>query len=131
MGGDKIVKYLDFVGYGLGFNTVHGCCVTACDPMTAKEKQKIDKAVADLSDRFCKTLMKPPYPVPPLLKLWGFRMGRTSIRLMLDDTKCDYRYYKERGWFDADYYYPTHLGPVKRMAGHFFDSMATKRVTKR
>jgi multimeric flavodoxin WrbA len=25
-GGDRIVKYLDFVGGGLGFNTVKGCC---------------------------------------------------------------------------------------------------------
>ncbi len=80
MGGDKIVKYLDFVGYALGFNTVKGCCVTACDPMTANEKHMIDKAVADLSRRFHKTLTNRSYPVPPLLKLWGFRMGRTSIK---------------------------------------------------
>ena len=31
-GGTKIVKYLDFVGNGLGFNSVKGTCVTALEP---------------------------------------------------------------------------------------------------
>jgi hypothetical protein len=33
-----------------------------------------------------------------------FRMSRTSIRLMLDEGFRDYRYYKEKGWFESDYY---------------------------
>src|SRR6185369_16797678 len=39
-GGPKIVKYLDFVGNGLGFNVVKGSCVTALEPMTTKEQRK-------------------------------------------------------------------------------------------
>jgi multimeric flavodoxin WrbA len=34
-GGNTIVKYLDFVGNGLGFNTVKGSCFTALDPNIA------------------------------------------------------------------------------------------------
>ncbi len=131
MGGGKIVKYLDFVGYGLGFNIVKGCCVTACQPMTGNEKRKIDKALAEHSKRFYKRLMKPAYPVPTLLKLWGFRMGRTSIRLMLDDSNRDYTYYKEKGWFQSDYYYPTRLGALRKAAGSLFDSMASRKVRNR
>ena len=71
MGGDKIVEYLDFVGNALCFNAVRGCCVTACNPMTEWEKQKIDKALAALSRTFYETLAKPAYPAPRLLKLWG------------------------------------------------------------
>lgn len=38
-------------------------------------------------------------------------MGRTSIRLMLDNSNCDHRYYKEKGWcgrqsFDATKFLP-------------------------
>ena len=58
-GGDKIVKYLDFVGMGLGFNIVKGSCITVLDPMTEKEKQKIDSALAGHSRRFHERLMKP------------------------------------------------------------------------
>src|SRR5512146_3218635 len=39
-GGGKIVKYLDFVGNGLGFNSVKGTCVTALEPATHKEQPK-------------------------------------------------------------------------------------------
>jgi multimeric flavodoxin WrbA len=125
-GGNKIVKYLDFVGNGLGFNTVKGSCVTALEPMTEKEKQKIDRALAGQSRRFYERLVKPAYPVPTLFKLMAFRWGRTSIGLMLDDSSRDYTYFKDKGWFESDYYYPTRLGALKKAAGSLFDSIATR-----
>lgn len=130
-GGNKIVRYLDFVGNGLGFNTVKGSCFTALDPMTEREKQKIDRALARQSRRFHERLVKPAYPVPTLFKLMAFRMGRTSIRLELDDSSRDYAYYKEKGWFQSDYFYPTRLGALKRAAGSLFDSIQTKRTRSR
>ena len=74
--------------------------------------------------------MKPAYPVPPLVNLVAFRMSRTSMKLMLNDTYRDYTYFTEKGWFESEYYYPTHLGPPKKAAGSFFDSLATI-VTRR
>lgn len=123
--GDQIVEYLDFVGNYLGFNAVKGSCVTILDPRTEKEQQKIDKRLAQHSQRFYTVLAQPAYPVPALFKLMIFRMGRTSIKQMLDDRSRDYRYYAEKGWFESDYFYPTHLGLFKKAAGNLFDSMAT------
>lgn len=125
------MKYLDFVGGGLGFNTVKVCCVTVFDPMTEKEKQEIDRALAEHSRRFFEALMKPAYPVPTLLRLWGFTMGRTIVRLTLDDRNRDYTYYRDKRWFQSDYYYPTRLGVLKKTAGGIFDSMATSSTRKR
>jgi hypothetical protein len=34
------------------------------------------------------------------------RMARTSMGPMLDDSSRDYTYYKDKGWFESDYYYP-------------------------
>jgi multimeric flavodoxin WrbA len=130
-GGDKIVEYLDFVGAGLGFNTVKGCCVTAFDPVTEKEKQEIDRVLAEHSRRFYESLMRPAYPTPTLLRLWGFRMGRTIVRLTLDDRNRDYTYYRDKGWFQSDYYYPTRLGVLKNTAGSLFDVMAMRSVRRR
>jgi len=130
-GGKKIVSYLDFIGGGLGFNTVKGCCVTAFDPMTDKDKHRIDRTLAGLSRRFHESLLQPAYPVPTLFKLWGFRMARTSMGLMLDESSRDYTYYKEKGWFASDYYYPTRLGPLKKTAGSLFDWMAKSGLRKR
>lgn len=130
-GGDKIVRYLDLVGGGLGFNTVKGCCITAFDPMTETEKQKMDSALADHSRRFYESLMRPAYPVPTLLRLWAFRTARTSIRLALDESARDFTCYRDKGWFQSDYYYPTPLGPLKKAAGSLFDSMAASSTRKR
>ena len=120
----SIVEYFDFVGGILGFNTVKGSCVTALDPRTEKDQQKIDRALAEHSKRFYARLAKPAYPVPTLFMLMGFRMGRTTVRQMLDDRSRDYSYYAEKGWFESDYFYPTRLGALKKVAGHLFDSMA-------
>jgi len=128
-GGSKIERYLDFVGNGLGFNTVKGTCFTALEPMTDKEKQKIDGALAKQSGRFYERLMKPGYPRPMLLKLMAFRMSRTSMGLELDDNSRDYRHYKDKGWFESDYYYSVRLGVLKKLAGGLFDSIA-KRIAK-
>lgn len=125
-GGRKIVKYLDFVGYGLGFDVAKGTFSTAFEPMTEKEAWKRDKALAKQSKRFHKALSKPSDRVPGLLELMVFRFARSSMSVELDDTSRDYRYYSEKGWFDSDYYYPTHLGPLKRSAGSLFDLIFTR-----
>jgi len=130
-GGDKIVKYLDFVGKGLGFNTVKGACVTALDPITERGQQKIDRALEGLSERFHERLAKPAYPVPTLVSLMAFRMSRTSMKLMLDNNYRDYTYFTDKDWFESEYYYPTHLGLPKKAAGSLFDSIATAMTRRR
>jgi len=122
--GGEIVKYLDFFGTYLGFNTMKGSCVTILDPRTEKDQRKIDRALAEQSRRFYAMLVKPAYPVPSLLKLMVFRMGRTTMYQMLDDRSRDFRYYADKGWFESDYYYPTRLSPLKKIAGKLFDSLS-------
>ena len=130
-GGRKIVKYLGFVGGALGFDIVKGSCATAFEPMTQKEQQKRDKALAKQSKRFHKGLSKSGDRVPTLFKLMVFRMGRTSVRLTLDDSYRDYTYYSEHGWFESDYYYPIQLGVLKRSAGSLFDSIFSRMYKAR
>jgi multimeric flavodoxin WrbA len=40
-GGGKILKYLGFVGNGLGFNTVKGSCLATIEPMSAKGRARV------------------------------------------------------------------------------------------
>jgi len=122
--GNEIVKYFNFTANVLGFNTVKGTCITALDPRTEKEQQKIDRALAELSKRFYARLTKPAYPVPSLFMLMGFRMSRTTVKQRSDPRSRDYRYYEEKGWLESDYFYPTRLGGLKKAAGRLFDRMA-------
>jgi multimeric flavodoxin WrbA len=125
-GGGKIVSYLDFVGNGLGFNTVKGSCIMTLDPMTEKQQHQIDRVLAAQARRYYARLEKPGYPVPTLIQLMIFRMGRTKIRLELDDSFRDYTYYADKDWLESDYYYPTRLGVLKKGAGKLFDSMSAR-----
>ena len=120
-GGNKIVKYLNFVGYALGFKTVKGSCITTMDPVTEKQQRKIDRALARQAKRYTATLAKPAYPAPSFIELVFFRMSRTKIKLMLDDSSADYRYYAEKGWLSSDFYYPARLGMLKKGIGMLSD----------
>jgi len=41
--------------------------------------------------------------------------------VMLNDNNRDYVFYKEKGYFESDYYYPVQLNPMKKLAGKYFD----------
>ena len=120
-GGNKILDYFRFIGKALGFNVVKGCCLNSLEPMTEKEQKKNDKIIVKQSKKFCSTLIKKEYPNPTLFQLMIFRMARTSMNLILDESWRDYTYYKKNGWFGSDYYYPIQLNPVKKLIGNFFD----------
>jgi hypothetical protein len=68
-----------------------------------------------------------PTPPPSFFRLMLFRMTRTSIKY-IDQKYRDYQYYKEKGWFEADYYYATSLGLPKRLAGYLFDFIGRQMV---
>jgi multimeric flavodoxin WrbA len=129
-GGNKIQKYLEFVGFGLGFNVVKGSCITALEPMADKDRRKMDQALAKQSRRFHEQLWRPAHAPPSFVWLMVFRMARTSIKQMLGDDNRDHAYYRDRGWFDSDYYYETKLGPFKKAIGAVFDWMFA-RIYKR
>ena len=91
----------------------------------------MNEVVAKNSRRFHDRLLKPAYPPPTFLKLMGFRMARTSMRLELDERARDFRYYRDKGWFDSDYYYPARLSPAKKAAGRLFDAIQAGTSRKR
>ena len=120
-GGRKIASYLGFVAGGLGFNVVKGSCVRTLEPMTRKASDRMQKTIDGHVRRFHARLLRPAYEVPSLAGLMKFRMSRMSIKQMLGEQYRDYEYYRERGWFEADYYYPTRLGTLKKISGAIFD----------
>ncbi|MBZ5590403.1 MAG: flavodoxin family protein [Acidobacteriia bacterium] len=127
-GGPKVVEYLDFVGGGLGFNVVKGSCVRILEPMSEKNRRKVDGTVAAHGRRFHDGLSRPPLPAPTFLKLMFFNMARTSIR-RLDESYRDYTYYRDKGWFGSEYFYPVRLSPLKRAAGKMFDLTMSRGTT--
>lgn len=128
--GEEIVKYFDFIGYALGFNVVRGSCITTLEPMTEAAMKKTDAIIERQSRKFYAKLIKKEYPVPSLVKLMMFRWARSSIRSRLTEEYKDFRYYRDQGWFETDYFYPVKLNPLKKLAGRFFDWMGAKTAGK-
>ena len=84
--GDKIVEYFDFLGMILGFNTVKGGCVTALDPRTEKDQQKIDRTLAEQSKRFYASTGKAGLSRANVVQAHGFQDGSNH-----DQTRCSMR----------------------------------------
>ncbi len=126
-GGNNILKYIYFASECMGFRVSKGCCATTLDPITHLQEERLTRKINKASARFYKQLVHPT-PTPSLFKLMLFRFGRTFVK-SCDQNLRDYHYYKNKGWFESDYYYGTSLGPVKRLAGNLFDLMG-RRVSK-
>jgi len=116
--------------FGKAFTAV-GCCLTALEPMIPLEQKKISQEIKKASVRFYNELTRQTLPAPSFFRLMVFRMSRTSIRLMLDEKSRDYRHYKEKGWFESDYYYDASLGIIKKLTGHFFEFLGKRMATQR
>ncbi len=125
-GGKDIVKYFNFIGGGLGFNVVKGSLITTLEPLTKKNRENNEKIIDKHSKRFYSKLINNQYPTPSLFKLMLFKYARSSIKSMLNEEYKDYRYYRGKGWFESDYYYPVKLNLVKKLIGKYFDWMGTK-----
>lgn len=129
VGGKDITKYLDTVGENLGFRVVKGFVITALEPSTDKQKIENSKKIKKASLRFYKELNDSKLFSPSLFRLMLFRISRTSIKLILNDNYKDYIHYKEKGWFDSDYYCEVSLGYTKKLAGCIFDFIG-KQIAK-
>lgn len=126
--GGKITAYLDFIGRGLGFKTVRGSLIKTLEPMTESGITKIEKAIDSQSRKFYRLMTGNKNPVPSLFWLMAFRMGRTSIKKMLNEEWRDYTYYRDNGWFESDYFYPVKLNTFKMLAGKLIDRFALKII---
>jgi multimeric flavodoxin WrbA len=122
-GGNSIVKYLSSMGQNFGYNVSKGCVLKTLEPITKAAQDKNSREIKKAAKRFYKLLRMPVQPSPSVFRLMMFRMSRASMKEMLHEEYYDYRYYKEKGWFESSYYYNVSLSPIKKMMGWIFDFM--------
>ncbi|MGD0753839.1 MAG: flavodoxin family protein [Bacteroidales bacterium] len=96
-GGNKITRYFNFIGKGLGFRVVKGCCLTFLEPPTEKDQKISDRTLEKQCKKFYSSLTERRLPTPTFFELMIFRMSRTSIKLMLNESSRDYSFYENNG----------------------------------
>ncbi len=94
-----------------------GVTLTAFDTHTEAQQQKIERDLAAHSRRFYSFLSRPPYPEPTLFQFLMFNVTRNTIRQRGNVASMDHAYFAEKGWLEAEYYYPTRIGLWKRAVG--------------
>lgn len=118
-GGEDIMKYLETVGDFWGFIITRGVCLTTPHGVwLPEEEQKIDKLIKEGAIRFYRTLTGEKSPSPSLKKLMIFRFMQGYKPY--GPVDCDYRYFEERGWLKAPYFYETKISLLKRVISKFF-----------
>ena len=93
-GGAPIVKYFKTLSGSMGYRAVKGCCLTTLEPSTPKEKEKMSKQIQKTARRYYRKLTLSAPESPTFFRLMLFRLARTNIMNMLDESWFDYRYYR-------------------------------------
>jgi hypothetical protein len=94
--------------------------------MTELQQKRASRKVKKASARYYRELIRTKPARPTFFRLMAFRMSRTSLRLILDESFRDYSYYKDKGWFESDYYDDVPLGVIKKLAGCLLDFLAKR-----
>jgi multimeric flavodoxin WrbA len=123
-GAGKIRSYFHFIAPPLGFNSLPGVILQSLEPLPEKVLQKNEKKIVKHAQAFAAFLDKPAFPAPSFIDVMMFRISRTKINTMLDDGSADYRYFKKKGWFEKDFYYPAKLGLFGKFVGFLSDRFA-------
>ncbi|KAF1086198.1 2-amino-4-deoxychorismate dehydrogenase [Sporotomaculum syntrophicum] len=129
-GYEGVLKYLAEVARFWGFKTCPGLGLTVAweKPLPA-EQQKYDLETAKAAQRFFSYLTSNTDSIPSLKEVVIFRSVR-AVHSIEAGLARDYRYYKEQGWLEADYFYPTRISWYKQIIGRWVEKQTIKQALK-
>ena len=127
-GGKDISKYFRFIGKALGCTVVNGVCLTTREPMSPKRQNLNEHKILQLSNRYYQALVNDTLPIPGLFDLIIFRITRTTVEVKLDPSYRDYQYYRDKGWFNSDFYYPARINVLKKTLASIAEYIAIKNI---
>jgi multimeric flavodoxin WrbA len=114
----ETLHYLAFPVKSMGFNLVGEIGVIANafnepGPYQDEITANIGQATRDFFQG-----MTTQAPVNPRLSdVIFFNKLKTKITIHKDRFPADYEYWQDRGWLDADYFYPAEINPVRKLIG--------------
>lgn len=103
-GHDAALGYLSEAIRRWGFHTVGRLGVNGPGLAKPAYRARVDAAVADLAADIVRASTSGTEPAPTVKDLIGFRVARLLVLAGRDDGPVDERYWRERGWFDADWF---------------------------
>jgi multimeric flavodoxin WrbA len=135
-GGSSIIKYINEVSGFWGMNICKGISFTT--PWGVRnpkieypeaEDNKINEKIKEGAARFYSKLQSARNPSPSLKRMFFFRLTRSAHKYS-KDRKRDYEYFRQKGWFEADYFYDASIGLHKRLIGGLIDRLMAGQAKK-
>lgn len=116
IGGIKPVSfYMRYLINGLGMYTV-GTLGVLSGPFNKDDeyRNKLSRQLEDLAVKFKKKISLDGKSMPKFSQLVRFNVWKLKNTYSKDIYPGDFSYWKENGWFEADYYYPVKLKPFQK-----------------
>lgn len=126
-GEKKTLSYLNEVARFWGFRVNKGLTFTTPpNSLTKEDYEKMKTKTQNVSERFYLNILSDKMPVPTAFELFLFRMNRSIKPSIQQESPRDYEYFKQKGWLESDYFYPTSLSPFKILIGWLVDRFGAK-----
>lgn len=133
-GVDKGVNdYIEDTMKAWGMKTTAKLVVPHVYSLKDKHKKKFYNNCEKQINKFYKSIeVSNTLPKPGLGRLLWFRLWKMLIKNSTSGMEYDYRYWKDKGWLNAYYYYDTKINVFKKLivniAGKMLDSSYKKRI---
>lgn len=131
-GGEGILKYLDELAVFWGFAPAPGVLLNVLEKdQLPSEARAVEARLDAAAQELWRRLGGPRYAGPSLKFAFLFGLVRTLHKLSAAPASCDYRYYRDKGWFEAPYFYPVRLGPLAALARKAGELLGARLHAKR
>jgi len=128
----EVLSYLEMTARGWGFYVIHKLGVIAPAFQYAPEyRNKLMNEIDEVARKFFEAIKTKRRPSPDIYDLIFFRAIRLKIKHTQKYFPCDYRYWKEKGWIDKDYYTDTQINIFKKLYAWFVEKQIEKGIRKK
>jgi multimeric flavodoxin WrbA len=103
-GHDAALGYLETAVRRWGFHTVAQLGVNGPGLQRAPYREKVDAALDEIAQTAIDAVRDGGEPTPTTKDLIGFRVAKLLVESSKDDGPVDEAYWRERGWFEADWF---------------------------
>jgi multimeric flavodoxin WrbA len=132
IGNDDVLKYLNTVARLWGFEVAGKAGTITATPVPPYRIEKNRRVITRAAGEFTAALQRPSRKSPGLYDVFVFHGQRAAFRQLEAISPADYRYWKEKGWFDRDVKYFTGdpVNPLYHAIGVVVEWIAARQVRK-
>jgi multimeric flavodoxin WrbA len=119
----EALNYLIKVVRSWGFDVSCKLGIPDLEPLTENFKNKCLKEIDKSSKKFYRSIKNSKLKSPSLHDIITFKVWKINAAACKDSIPEDFSYWKEKGWFDKDYYYDVKIAWHVRIASMLIEKI--------